>query len=144
LYTKLDEILFAALRQEFEVSPGCTIDRLDMVKFLTSVVHQHLSACPDLDKLLNLRDTVLTGRVKKVFPEVEYKRKQIKQDHYRKAYPWQPNYALQFLYYKAITNVHVQDPNFCLFRYFLELLVISATKEIGLLLNVEDTVDLKQ
>ena len=83
-----------------------------MVKFLTSVVHQHLSDCPDLDKLLNLRDTVLTGRVKKVFPEVEYKRKQIKQDHYRKAYPWQPNYTLQLLYYKAITSVHVQDPNF--------------------------------
>ena len=97
LYTKLDEILFAALRQEFEVSPGCTIDRLDMVKFLTSVVHQHLSDCPDLDKLLNLRDTVLTGRVKKVFPEVEYKRKQIKQDHYRKAYPWQPNCRIQLL-----------------------------------------------
>ena len=72
LYTKLDEILFAALRQEFEVSPGCTIDRLDMVKFLTSVVHQHLSDCPDLDQLLNLRDTVMTGRVKKVFPEVDY------------------------------------------------------------------------
>lgn len=86
LYTKLDEILFAALRQEFEVSPGCTIDRLDMVKFLTSAVHQHLSDCPDLDQLLNLRDTVLTGRVKKVFPEVEYRRKQIKQDHYRKAW----------------------------------------------------------
>ena len=114
-----------------------------MVKFLTSVVHQHLSDCPDLDKLLNLRDTVLTGRVKKVFPEVEYKRKQIKQDHYRKAYPWQPNYTLQLLYYKAITSVHVQDPNFCLFHYFLELLVISAIKEIGLL-GVEDTVDLKQ
>lgn len=94
LYTKLDEILFAALRQEFEVSPGCTIDRLDMVKFLTSAVHQHLSDCPDLDQLLNLRDTVLTGRVKKVFPEVEYRRKQIKQDHYRKAYPWQPNCRL--------------------------------------------------
>lgn len=114
-----------------------------MVKFLTSVVHQHLSDCPDLDKLLNLRDTVLTGRVKKVFPEVEYKRKQIKQDHYRKAYPWQPNYVLQLLY-KAITSVHVQVPNFCLFRYFLELLVILATKKIGLLPGVKDTVDLKQ
>ena len=88
MYTKLDDILFTALRQEFEVCPGHTIDRLEMVQFLTSVVHQHLSDCPDLKKVLDLRDTVLTGRVKKVFPEVEYKRKQIKQDHYRKAYPW--------------------------------------------------------
>jgi len=120
LYTKLDEILFAALRQEFEVSPGCTIDRLDMVKFLTSVVQQHLNDCPDLDKLLNLRDTVLTGRVKKVFPEVEYKRKQIKQDHYRKAYPWQPNCRIQLLYNYRLhaTSVPVPDAIFCLFHYF--------------------------
>lgn len=86
LYTVLDDILLAALRQEFEVCPGHTIDRLDMVKFLTSVVHQHLGDCPDLKKVLDLRDTVLTGRVKKAFPEVEYKRKQVKQDHYRKAW----------------------------------------------------------
>lgn len=86
LYLKLDEILFDALRQEFEVCPGNTIDRLFMVKFLTGVVQRHLSDFPDLDNLLNLRDTVLTGRIKKVFPEVEYKRRQVKEDHYRKAW----------------------------------------------------------
>lgn len=86
LYLKLDEILFDALRQEFEVCPGYTIDRLYMVKFLTSVVQRHLSDFPDLDNLLNLRDTVLTGRIKKVFPEVEYKRRQVKEDQYRKAW----------------------------------------------------------
>ena len=68
--------------------PGYTIDRLYMVKFLTSVVQRHLSDFPDLDNLLNLRDTVLTGRIKKVFPEVEYKRRQVKEDQYRKAYPF--------------------------------------------------------
>lgn len=72
--------------------PGYTIDRLYMVEFLTGVVQRHLSDFPDLDKLLNLRDTVLTGRIKKVFPEVEYKRKQVKEDHYRKAYPWKINF----------------------------------------------------
>ena len=31
---------------------------------------------------------MLTGRIKKVFPEVEYKRRQVKEDQYRKAYPF--------------------------------------------------------
>ena len=84
---KLDEILIEALRKEFEVVPGHTIDRLDMVKFLTEVVYHHIGNCPDLEKVLTLRDTVLTGRIKRAFPEVEYKRKQLRQDHYRKAYP---------------------------------------------------------
>ena len=86
LYAKLDEILVTAMKSEFEVCIGGTVDRLDMVHFLKEVVKQHTKSFPDLEKILALRDTVLTARVKRAFPEVEYKRKQIRQDHFRKAY----------------------------------------------------------
>ena len=76
----------SALLDEFEVWPGHTVDRQDMVQFLRGVVRQHVHEYPDLEKVLSLRDTVLTGRVKRAFPGVEYKRKQLRQDHYRKAY----------------------------------------------------------
>ena len=86
LYYKLDTILITALQNEFEIWPGHTVDRQDMVEYLRSVVLEHIADCPELEKILNLRDTVLTGRVKRAFPGVEYKRKQMRQDHYRKAY----------------------------------------------------------
>ena len=88
LYAKLDEILITAMKADFEVHIGGTVDRLDMVHFLKNIVKQHLTAYPDLEKILALRDTVLTARVKRAFPQVEYKRKQIRQDHFRKAYPF--------------------------------------------------------
>lgn len=67
--------------------PGASVDRVEMVEFLSSVVKKNIAAFPDLEKIMCLRDTVLTARVKRAFPEVEYKRKQIRQDHFRKAYP---------------------------------------------------------
>ena len=70
---------------------GHSIDRLEMIEFLTSVVHQHLTDCPELQKVLDLRDTVLTGRVRKAFPRVEFKRKQMRREHHRKVYPWKNN-----------------------------------------------------
>ena len=88
MYTKLDEILVFALREEFEMCAGHSIDRIEMIEFLTSVVHRHLTDCPELQKVLDLRDTVLTGRVKKAFPRVEFKRKQMRREHHRKVYPW--------------------------------------------------------
>ena len=59
-----------------------------MVQFLTSVVHRHLQDFPELQQILDLRDTVLTSRVKRAFPGVEYKRKQVKEDNGKKVYPW--------------------------------------------------------
>ena len=71
---------------------GHSIDRIEMIEFLTSVVHRHLTDCPELQKVLDLRDTVLTGRVKKAFPRVEFKRKQMRREHHRKVYPWKYNF----------------------------------------------------
>lgn len=76
-----------------------------MVEFLTSIVQQHVSKCPELKKILDLRDTVLTGRVKKAFPEVEYKRKQIKEDHYRKAYLWKFSLTCSWIYRSKTTLI---------------------------------------
>lgn len=81
-----------ALREEFEMCAGHSIDRIEMIEFLTSVVHRHLTDCPELQKVLDLRDTVLTGRVKKAFPRVEFKRKQMRREHHRKVYPWKYNF----------------------------------------------------
>ncbi|XP_032229279.2 uncharacterized protein LOC5505011 isoform X1 [Nematostella vectensis] len=86
LYLKLDEILIDALHREFEVYPGATVDRIIMVNFLSNVVVSNIPSFPDLQKIMCLRDTVLTARVKRAFPDVEYKRKQIRQDHFRKAW----------------------------------------------------------
>ncbi|XP_068737818.1 uncharacterized protein [Montipora capricornis] len=86
LYAKLDVILVSGLHQHFEFCPGHSISRLEMVNFLTSLVQRHLEDCPELQKILDLRDTVLTGRLKRAFPGVEFKRKQIKEDHYRKVW----------------------------------------------------------
>ena len=71
---------------------GHSIDRIEMIEFLTNVVHRHLTDCPELQKVLDLRDTVLTGRVKKAFPRVEFKRKQMRREHHRKVYPWKYNF----------------------------------------------------
>jgi len=81
LYTKLDDILLAGLHGDFEFCPGHAVDRLEMVQFLTSVVHRHLRDFPELQQILDLRDTVLTSRVKRAFPGVEYKRKQVKEEN---------------------------------------------------------------
>ena len=88
LHTKLDDILLGGLHGDFEFCPGHAVDRLEMVQFLTSVVHRHLQDFPELQQILDLRDTVLTSRVKRAFPGVEYKRKQVKEDNGKKVYPW--------------------------------------------------------
>ena len=88
LYTKLDDILLAGLHGNFEFCPGHAIDRQEMVEFLTSVVRRHLQDFPELQQILDLRDTVLTSRVKRAFPGVEYKRKHLgKEDRGKKVYP---------------------------------------------------------
>jgi len=79
--------LLAGLHGDFEFCPGHAVDRLEMVQFLTSVVHRHLRDFPELQQILDLRDTVLTSRVKRAFPGVEYKRKQVKEDNGKKVYP---------------------------------------------------------
>ncbi|XP_044181206.1 uncharacterized protein LOC114948739 isoform X2 [Acropora millepora] len=86
LHTKLDEILLGGLHGDFEFCPGHAVDRLEMVQFLTSVVHRHLQDFPELQQILDLRDTVLTSRVKRAFPGVEYKRKQVKEDNGKKVW----------------------------------------------------------
>ncbi|XP_028405886.1 uncharacterized protein LOC114528448 [Dendronephthya gigantea] len=68
--TTLDTVLITALQENFEVKSGCHIDRNEILEFLRSVIVEH----PELNFVLQHRDTKLSSRIYKAFPKVTTKR----------------------------------------------------------------------
>lgn len=87
----LDEVLVTALRQNFEIKRGYHVDRNEILEFLRSVIEDH----PELDFVLQHRDTKLSSRVYKAFPKVTTKRVAIPNLRGKKTYPF-VLYHLQF------------------------------------------------
>ena len=66
----LDTVLITALRENFEIKSGCHVDRNEILEFLRSVINGH----PELNFVLQHRDTKLSSRIYKAFPKVTTKR----------------------------------------------------------------------
>jgi hypothetical protein len=66
----LDTVLISALREHFEIKSGHHVDRNEILEFLRSVIKDH----PELNFVLQHRDTKLSSRIYKAFPKVTTKR----------------------------------------------------------------------
>jgi hypothetical protein len=68
--TTLDTVLISALQENFEIKHGYHVDRNEILEFLRSVIKDH----PELNFVLQHRDTKLSSRIYKAFPKVTTKR----------------------------------------------------------------------
>ena len=84
---KLDEILIPALQENFIIADGNCVDRMEMVQFLAHELKRRLPDYPGMEFVLDARDTKLTSRVRKAFPEVTYKRVANSKTRCKKLYP---------------------------------------------------------
>ncbi len=66
----LDTVLISALQENFEIKSACHVDRNEILEFLRSVIKEH----PELNFVLQHRDTKLSSRIYKAFPKVTTKR----------------------------------------------------------------------
>ena len=79
----LDSVLVSALRRNFEIKSGHHIDRNEILDFLRSVIQEH----PELNFVLQHRDTKLSSRIYKAFPKVTTKRVAVPSARGKKTYP---------------------------------------------------------
>ena len=108
--TMLDTVLITALQENFEVKSDCHIDRNEILEFLRSVIRKH----PELNFVLQHRDTKLSSRIYKAFPKVTTKRVAVPNIRGKKTYPHFSNlsdFSLVFVYLCAFHSGYIRFCN---------------------------------